>query len=76
MSHMIENTVDVPFYMKEANVKCLTSLEVKCVVEFFEFVGESVEDAAIAFDLNVPCCIEDIVRLLHVFKRLGGTYEN
>ena len=45
MIHMIENTVDVPFYMKEANVKCLTSLEVKHVVEFFEFmtyVNESI----------------------------------
>lgn len=74
MNHFIESIVDVDYYMQNASIMALTPIEVQYVVEYFEFVGESVEDAAIALDLNIPECIADIRSLLKVFKMLQNTY--
>lgn len=74
MNNFIESTVDVDFYMQAASIMALTPIEVQYVVEYFEFVGESVEDAAIALDLNTSECIEEMYTLLKVFKTLQNTY--
>lgn len=74
MNHFIESTVDVDFYMQEASIMALTPIEVQYVVEYFEFVGENVEGAAIALDLNTSECIEEMYTLLKVFKTLQNTY--
>lgn len=69
----IESTVDVDYYIDAAKIKYLTDIEVKYIVEYFEFVGESVSDAVGALDLNVAECVEDATKLLKVFKELQQT---
>ncbi len=71
--NFIESIVDVDYYIKKAGIKHLTRIEVKYIVEYFEFVGESVSDAVEALDLNVAECIEDATKLLKTFKELQQT---
>jgi hypothetical protein len=71
--NFIESTVDVDYYIEKADIKYLTAIEVRYIVEYFEFVGESVSDAVEALDLNVAECIEDATKLLKTFKELQQT---
>lgn len=71
--NLLEGMVNVDYYIQKAGVKYLTPLEITHVVEFFEFVSESVLDAVTTLDLNTPECIEDVTNLLWTFKDLQGT---